>query len=62
MSSSGADGRYECTTFFPDIPNGGRWLHLTVSLIRDTGGNLTGAMETIEDVTSLKEGQFVIQQ
>ena len=60
--SGGGDGRYECTDFFPDMRGGGRWLRITASLIRDTAGNLTGAMETIEDVTHIRKGQFVVQQ
>jgi PAS domain S-box-containing protein len=61
-ASGGADGRYECTDFFPDMRGGGRWLRVTASLIRDTAGNLTGAMETIEDVTHIRKGQFIVQQ
>jgi PAS domain S-box-containing protein len=57
-----ADGRRVCTDFFPDMRGGGRWLRVTASLIRDPSGNLTGCMETVEDVTSQKKGQFVVQQ
>lgn len=60
--TGGADSRYECTDFFPDMRGGGRWLRLTASLIRDTTGNLTGAMETVEDVTHIRKGHFVVQQ
>ena len=60
--SGGTDGRIECTDFFPDMHGGGRWLRITASLIRDTSGTVTGAMETIEDVTHLRKGQFIIQQ
>jgi len=62
MPNFGADGRCECTDFFQDMQGGGRWLHITATLIRDTAGNLTGAMETIEDVTHAKKGHFVVQQ
>ncbi|HEX3001707.1 MAG TPA: PAS domain S-box protein [Methanoregula sp.] len=61
-SGDGIDGRFECTDFFSDMHGGGRWLRITASLIRDTTGTVTGAMETIEDVTHLRKGQFVIQQ
>lgn len=60
--NDGTDGKFECTDFFPEMRGGGRWLHVTASLIRDTTGTITGAMETIEDVTRLRKGQFVIQQ
>jgi PAS domain-containing protein len=60
--TTGTDDRYECTDYFPDMQGGGRWLRIRASLIRDTTGNLTGAMETVEDVTHTKKGQFVVQQ
>lgn len=60
--SDGTDGRTECTDFFPDMHGGGRWLRVTASLIRDTAGTVTGAMETVEDVTHLRKGQFIVQQ
>ncbi|MDD1695188.1 MAG: PAS domain S-box protein [Methanoregula sp.] len=56
-----ADERYEITDFFPDIGTGGKWLHITASLVRDTAGNATGAMQAVEDVTDMKKGHFVIQ-
>jgi len=31
-------------------------------VIRDSAGNLTGAMETIEDVTDKKKQEFVIEE
>ncbi len=55
------DGGYECTQFFPAIGEGGRWLHITASLIRDPQGNVTGAMETIEDITDRKKREFVVE-
>ncbi len=42
---------YEVTDFFPVSGQGGRWLHLTAALLRDSRGNIMGAMETLEDVT-----------
>jgi len=62
ISPAGADGRYEYTGYFPDMLNGGKWLHITSSLIRDTTGTITGAMQTIEDVTDRNKGQFIVQQ
>lgn len=48
----------ELTDFFPDIGPGGRWLHCTATLVRDSNGNLTGVMETLEDVTAIKQREF----
>jgi PAS domain S-box-containing protein len=52
------DGGYECTDFFPRLGHEGKWLHITASVLRDSTGHLTGAMETIEDVTDKKKREF----
>jgi len=57
-----AEGRYEYTGFFESLGSAGKWLHITAMPVRDPAGNLTGAMETVEDVTEKKEREFVIQQ
>ncbi|MDD1719578.1 MAG: PAS domain S-box protein [Methanoregulaceae archaeon] len=42
---------YEAVDFFPHLGTHGRWLHFTASVIRDTGGEVIGATETLEDIT-----------
>ena len=42
---------YEATDFFPDLGEKGRWLRFTAALIRQTKGNIIGAIETLEDIT-----------
>jgi len=42
---------YEATDFFPALGEKGRWLRFTAALIRDAGGELVGAIETLEDIT-----------
>jgi signal transduction histidine kinase len=44
---------YEATDFFPQV-SGGIWLYFTAAPIRDSGGNIQGAIETLEDVTERK--------
>ncbi|NMB78590.1 MAG: PAS domain S-box protein [Methanomicrobiales archaeon] len=55
------DGEYECTEFFPGKQGSGKWLRITVSVIRDSAGHVTGVMETLEDVTDQKNREFVIE-
>ncbi len=45
---------YEATDFFPDLGEGGRWLRFTAAVIRDSRGELVGAVETLEDITAQK--------
>ena len=50
----------ESTEFFPALGPGGKWLHCAATLLRDSHGNLTGAMETLEDVTAIKQREFQV--
>ena len=50
----------EATEFFPAVGAGGRWLRCTATVLRDSHGNLTGAMETIEDITAIKQREFSV--
>lgn len=54
------DGGFESTEFFPMLGNGGKWLHISATVIRDSAGHITGAMETIEDITEVKRREFVV--
>jgi PAS domain S-box-containing protein len=42
---------YEAVDFFP---RQGKWLYFTAAAIRDSRGNITGGVETLEDVTERK--------
>ena len=46
---------FEGTDFFPQMGPGGIWLFFTASVIRDSDENIIGAMETLEDITELKQ-------
>jgi signal transduction histidine kinase len=49
--SSLLEKTYVATDFFPDLGEGGRWLRFTASAIKDSMGNMFGAIETLEDIT-----------
>jgi len=48
---------YEAADFFPRLGDTGKWLHFTAAAIRDTQGDLVGAIETLEDVTARKRAE-----
>ena len=48
----------ETTEFFPAFGPCGKWLHCTATLMRDSNGNITGAMECLEDLTDVKQREF----
>jgi PAS domain S-box-containing protein len=45
---------YEAMDFFPAMGKKGKWLRFTAAAIRNSKGNLIGAMETLEDFTERK--------
>jgi PAS domain S-box-containing protein len=51
------DEAYEATDFFPEMGESGRWLRFTAAAIRDSQGDLVGAIETLEDVTERKHAE-----
>lgn len=48
------EGGYEATDYFPQMGDTGKWLHATAVLMRDANGIVTGAIETLEDITERK--------
>jgi PAS domain-containing protein len=52
---------YEATDFFPDLGKKGRWLRFTAAVIRDSQGELVGAVETLEDITEQKLAEAAIK-
>jgi PAS domain S-box-containing protein len=42
---------YEGENFFPRLGPKGKWLFFTVAPLKDTDGNIIGAIETIQDIT-----------
>ena len=50
-------GAYEAEDFFPDLGKHGKWLHFTASPVKNEGEEITGAIETLQDVTEEKQLQ-----
>lgn len=42
---------FEATDFFPKLGRQGKWLHFTAAAIRNSQGEVVGAVETLEDIT-----------
>ena len=51
------DEGYEVTDFFPKMGDSGKWLIATAVPIRDARGHITGAIETLEDITKRKRAE-----
>ncbi|MFH2059553.1 MAG: PAS domain S-box protein [Pseudomonadota bacterium] len=46
--------RFSATDFFQDLGEEGKWLFFSASVFTDSQGNLSGAVETLQDVTEEK--------
>jgi len=51
------EGAYEAEDFFLDLGRNGRWLHFTASPIKNSKGEVIGAIETLEDATERKRAE-----
>ncbi len=56
------DGAFEAEDFFPAFGQGGRWLYFTASPIRNALGEITGAVETLQDVTERRRAEEALRQ
>lgn len=54
------DGAYEAEDFFQHFGEAGRWLVFTAAPLRDAQGNVTGAIETLQDVTERKMAESAL--
>jgi PAS domain S-box-containing protein len=52
-ASALVEGAFEARDFFPGLGASGRWLVFTAAPLRDGGGRIVGAIETMQDVTVL---------
>ncbi len=57
-----AEGGYESEKFFPDVGEKGAWLFFTASPLRDSEGNVTGALETLQDITEKKQAEEAVRE
>ncbi len=55
------DGAFEATDFFPGM-RGGTWLYFTAAPIRNADGVMTGAIETLTDITKRKQYEHALQE
>jgi len=56
------DGAYEVEGFFPDLGSGGKWLFFTAAPLMDDEKKITGAIETLQDVTERKRAEEALRE
>jgi PAS domain S-box-containing protein len=53
-------GAYDVTDYFPSTGERGKWLHITASPIMDGRQNIIAAMETVIDITDMKNAEEIV--
>ncbi|PKO38489.1 MAG: diguanylate cyclase [Betaproteobacteria bacterium HGW-Betaproteobacteria-6] len=56
------DDAFEAEEFFPAFGQGGRWLFITAAAIRNTAGEIIGAIETLQDVTERRRAEAALRE
>jgi PAS domain S-box-containing protein len=56
------EGAYEAEGHFPDLGEQGKWVFFTAAPIIDDEGNITGAIETLQDVTARKKSEQALRE
>ncbi len=54
-------GALEVEVFLANVAENGRWLHITAAPLRDAQSQLTGAIETVQDVTERRRDQQLLE-
>jgi PAS domain S-box-containing protein len=55
-------GAYEVEDFFPGLGKKGQWLFFGAAPLRDAAGNVTGAIETLLDITERKTAEMRLRK
>ncbi len=59
--SSSIPNAFEAEDFFPQFPDGGRWLFFTAAPLFDADGLVVGAIETLQDITDRKKAEIAVK-
>ncbi len=60
--SSLIEDGYEAVDFFPQMGQSGTWLFFTAAPLKDSHGNMIGAIETLQDITEQKRAEEEIKK
>jgi len=56
------DGAYQAEDFFPHLGKDGKWLFFTAAPLKNSRGEIIGAIETLQDITERKQAQQELQK
>ena len=55
--SAHVEGNYEGEDFFPHLGDDGKWFFITAASLRNAKGDVTGAIENLQDITNRKNAE-----
>ena len=56
------EGAYEAEDFFPNFGEGGCWLYFTAAPLRNSRGEVVGAIETLQDFTERRRTEIALRE
>ncbi|HOP48387.1 MAG TPA: PAS domain S-box protein [Desulfobacteraceae bacterium] len=56
------DGAFQAEVFFPDKGETGKWFFFTAAPLIDAKGNITGSVETFQDLTKRKKAEEAVRK
>ena len=62
QKSAVTEGGYEAERLFRGFRKGSKWLFFTASPLKDDRGNITGAIETLQDITPQKKVEEALRE
>ena len=62
QKSAVSESGFESEKLFRHLQNGGKWLFFTASPLKDEKGNITGAIETLQDITEQKKAEQALRE
>ena len=56
------DGGVEVYDFFPQVGDDGRWLYFTAAPLKDSAGQVVGAIEILQDITTRHRAEAALRE
>ena len=56
------EGAFEAEDFFPHFGKTGKWLYFTAAPLRDSFGRISGAIETLQDISERRKAELALKE
>lgn len=56
------DGAFEAEDFFPHFGKAGKWLYFTAAPLRNSRGQINGAIETLQDISERRKAELALKE